>query len=97
MQVSKAGIERIKAANELGAVLAERGVELRKTGRVLVARCPFHDEKTPSFTVTPTKGLFHCFSCGAAGDVIGFVTKHDKVSFGSGRSPSAAAEPSAFR
>jgi DNA primase/DNA-binding transcriptional ArsR family regulator len=83
MQVSKAGIERIKAANELGAVVTERGVELRKKGRVLVARCPFHDEKTPSFTVTPAKGLFHCFGCGAAGDVIGFVTKHDKVSFGS--------------
>jgi DNA primase len=83
MQVSKEGIERIKAANELGGVLAERGVELRKKGRVLVARCPFHEEKTPSFTVTPAKGLFHCFGCGAAGDVIGFVTKHDKVSFGS--------------
>jgi len=83
MQVSKEGIERIKVANELGAVLAERGVDLRKKGRVLVARCPFHEEKTPSFTVTPAKGLFHCFGCGAAGDVIGFVTKHDKVSFGS--------------
>jgi DNA primase len=81
MQVSKEGIERVKAANELSAVLAERGVGLRKKGRVLVARCPFHDEKTPSFTVTPSKGLFHCFGCGAAGDVIGFLTKHDKLSF----------------
>jgi DNA primase catalytic core len=81
MQVSKEGIERVKAANELCAVLAERGVGLRKKGRVLVARCPFHDEKTPSFTVTPSKGLFHCFGCGAAGDVIGFLTKHDKLSF----------------
>jgi DNA primase catalytic core len=81
MQVSKEGIERVKAANELPAVLAERGVSLRKKGRVLVARCPFHEEKTPSFTVTPSKGLFHCFGCGVAGDVIGFVTKHDKVSF----------------
>ena len=49
---------------------------------MLVARCPFHEEKTPSFTVTPSKGLFHCFGCGVSGDVIGFVTKHDKVSFG---------------
>jgi DNA primase catalytic core len=81
MQVSKEGIERVKAANELPAVLAERGIDLRKKGRVLVARCPFHEEKTPSFTVTPSKGLFHCFGCGVAGDVIGFVTKHDKVSF----------------
>ena len=82
MQVTKEGIERIKGANELSAVLAERGVELKKKGRVLVACCPFHDEKTASFTVTPGKGLFHCFGCGAAGDVIGFVTKHDKLTFG---------------
>jgi DNA primase catalytic core len=82
MQVTKEGIERIKAANELGAVLSERGIQLTKKGRVLVARCPFHEEKTPSFTITPAKGLFHCFGCGAAGDVIGFLTKHDKVSFG---------------
>ena len=80
--MSKEGIERIKAANELSAVVAERGVELKKKGRVLQARCPFHDEKTASFTVTPSKGLYHCFGCGAAGDVIGFVTKHDKLSFG---------------
>jgi DNA-binding transcriptional ArsR family regulator len=62
-------------------VLAERGVELKKKGRTLVARCPFHEEKTASFTVTPSKGLYHCFGCGAGGDVIGFVTKYDKVSF----------------
>ena len=56
MQVGKQGIERIKGASELAAVMAERGIELRKKGRVLVARCPFHEEKTPSFTVTPSKG-----------------------------------------
>ena len=83
MQVSKEGIERIKAASELTAVLAERGIELKRKGRTLVARCPFHQpDKTPSFTVTPSKGLYHCFGCGAAGDVIGFVTKHDKLTFG---------------
>ena len=81
MQVTREGIEAIKAANELGAVLVERGISLRKKGRVLVAQCPFHEEKTPSFTITPSKGLFHCFGCGVAGDVIGFVTKYDKVGF----------------
>jgi len=81
MQVTREGIERIRGANALPAVLTERGLELKKKGRVLVARCPFHDEKTASFTVTPSKGLYHCFGCGAAGDVIGFVTKHDKVGF----------------
>jgi len=82
MQVTKEGIERIKSANELSAVIAERGIEVKKKGRVLVARCPFHEEKTPSFTITPAKGLYHCFGCGAAGDVIGFVTKYDRLSFG---------------
>ena len=83
MQVSKAGIERIKAANELSAVVAERGIELKRKGRQLVGSCPFHEEKTASFNVSSAKGLYHCFGCGASGDVIGFVTKHDKVSFGS--------------
>ena len=46
------------------------------------APCPFHKEKTASFNVSSAKGLFHCFGCGVSGDVIGFVTKHDKVSFG---------------
>ena len=83
MQVSKEGIERIKGANDLAAVVAERGIEVKRKGRVAVARCPFHQgDNTPSFTITPSRGLFHCFGCGAGGDVIGFVTKHDKVTFG---------------
>ena len=69
--------ERARARSSLSAA-----IEVKKKGRQLVARCPFHEEKTASFTVTPGKGLYHCFGCGAAGDVIGFVTKHDKVSFG---------------
>jgi DNA primase catalytic core len=82
MQVTKEGIERIKSASDLAAIVAERGIELKKKGRQLVAPCPFHKEKTASFNVSSAKGLFHCFGCGASGDVIGFVTKHDKVSFG---------------
>jgi DNA primase len=81
MQVTKEGIERIKSASDLVAVVAERGVELRRKGRQLVGSCPFHEEKTASFNVSSTKGLYHCFGCGASGDVIGFVTKHDRVSF----------------
>ena len=82
MQVTKEGIERIKSANEIASVVAERGVELKKKGKQLVASCPFHQEKTASFNVSSAKGLYHCFGCGASGDVIGFVTKRDKVSFG---------------
>jgi DNA primase catalytic core len=81
MQVTKEGIEAIKGANDLAAVVAERGIEVKRKGRQLVALCPWHAEKTPSLVLTPSRGLFHCFGCGAAGDVIGFVTKHDKVSF----------------
>ena len=81
MQVSKEGIERLKASNELAAIVAERGIELKRKGRQLVASCPFHKEKTASFNVSSAKGLFHCFGCGVAGDVIGFVTKYDKVNF----------------
>jgi DNA primase len=82
VQVTKEGIERIKSASDLAAVVAERGIRLEKKGRQLVAPCPFHEEKTASFNVSSSKGLYHCFGCGASGDVIGFVTKHDKVSFG---------------
>lgn len=64
MQVTKEGIERIKAANDLAAVVAERGIEVKKKGRVAVARCPFHEERTASFTITPSKGLFLCFGSG---------------------------------
>ena len=81
MQVSKEGIEAIKAANPIADVVAERGISLKRKGRQLVTTCVFHEEKTASLNVSAAKGLFHCFGCGAAGDVIGFVTKYDKVSF----------------
>jgi len=81
MQVTKEGIEAIKGANPLEAIVAERGISLKRKGRVLVGSCPFHEEKTPSFTITPGKGLFHCFGCDVGGDVIGFVTRHDNLRF----------------
>ena len=48
-------------------------VPLRRAGAVLVGRCPFHEEKTPSLIVTPARQRFHCFGCGADGDVFGYV------------------------
>jgi Mn-dependent DtxR family transcriptional regulator len=82
MQVSKEGIERIRAANPILRVLAERGIEVSRKGKSYLARCPFHSpDHTPSMGVTPGKGLFHCFTCGEAGDVFGLVVKRDKVSF----------------
>jgi DNA primase len=81
LQITRDGIERIKAASPLAVVIAERGIELERRGRHLFALCPLHEEDTPSFVVTESKGLFHCFGCGAGGDVIGFVVRYDRVSF----------------
>jgi len=56
-------------------------VELRKAGKEYTGRCPFHDDKHPSFSVNEDKGLFHCFGCQESGDVIDFVMKIEGVSF----------------
>lgn len=58
-----------------------RKVRLAKRGREHVGLCPFHNEKSPSFTVSEEKGFFHCFGCGAHGDVIGFAMRADGLSF----------------
>ncbi len=75
-------IERIKRETDLAALVRSRGVELAKHGtKDLIGKCPFHDDRDPSFVVTPEKGLFHCLGCGTAGNVIQFVEKFDGVSF----------------
>lgn len=56
-------------------------VPLKKKGRNLWACCPFHQEKTPSFSVSPDKGFYHCFGCGESGDIISFVEKMDNTTF----------------
>ena len=56
-------------------------VRLKKTGKNYQARCPFHDEKTPSFTVAPDKQFYHCFGCGAHGTALTFIMEHDRVEF----------------
>lgn len=56
-------------------------VDLRRAGRELVGLCPFHDDRHPSFSVNPDKGVFHCFGCGASGDVINFVMRADGLTF----------------
>ena len=56
-------------------------VDLKKKGGRYWGCCPFHGEKTPSFTVDESKGLFHCFGCGAGGDVFTFVMKEENISF----------------
>ena len=56
-------------------------VQLKKSGKNYSACCPFHDEKTPSFTVSPQKQFYYCFGCGAGGNVIGFLMEHDHLDF----------------
>ncbi len=73
-------LDDIRARIGLADVIGRR-VRLVKKGREHVGLCPFHNEKTPSFTVSEEKGFFHCFGCGADGDVIGFVMRADGLSF----------------
>jgi len=61
-------------------VLSSR-IQLKKAGREYKACCPFHNEKTPSFTVSPDKGFYHCFGCGAHGSALGFLMEHDRLEF----------------
>ena len=56
-------------------------IQLKKAGREHKACCPFHNEKTPSFTVSPDKGFYHCFGCGAHGTALGFLMEHDHLEF----------------
>jgi len=61
--------------------VVERHVQLRKAGQNYVARCPFHNEKTPSFSVSPSKQFYHCFGCGAHGNAIGFLMEHSGLGY----------------
>ncbi|MEL7045283.1 MAG: DNA primase [Pseudomonadota bacterium] len=59
----------------------DRRVKLKKTGKNYSARCPFHDEKTPSFSVNPERQFYYCFGCGAGGNAIGFVMDYENIDF----------------
>ena len=73
-------IDDLVARADIVEVLGSR-IQLKKAGREFKACCPFHDEKTPSFTVSPQKGFYHCFGCGMHGTAIGFLMEHDHMSF----------------
>lgn len=59
----------------------DRRIKLKKTGKNYSARCPFHEEKTPSFTVNPDKQFYYCFGCGAGGNALGFVMDYENIDF----------------
>ncbi len=73
-------IQAVKTAADILDVVSER-VVLKKAGRNYVGLCPFHSEKTPSFTVSPDKQIFYCFGCHTGGSVISFIMKSDGLSF----------------
>lgn len=61
--------------------VVSKHVRLLRKGRMMMGLCPFHGEKTPSFSINPSRGTYHCFGCGARGDVIDFVRQHTRTSF----------------
>ena len=80
MAISPDFLDEVRARLGLADVVA-RHVQLKRNGREASGLCPFHNEKSPSFTVSEEKGFFHCFGCGAHGDVIGFVMRIEGLSF----------------
>lgn len=79
-RIKESSLERVKSAVEIVPVV-EQYVQLRKAGGTYKGLCPFHQERTPSFTVTPARGSYKCFGCGEGGDAISFVQKIDNVDF----------------
>lgn len=80
MKYPQSFIEEIRNRVRVSEVVG-RAVTLRRAGREFHALCPFHKEKTPSFTVNDEKGFFHCFGCGAHGDVIGFTMDYEHLRY----------------
>jgi DNA primase len=79
-RIKDSSVETVRQRADLVAVVEER-TPLRKAGARLMGRCPFHEEKTPSFSVNPGKGLYYCFGCSRAGDVFTFVREAHGLDF----------------
>lgn len=78
--IDHATVERIKDAANIVEVVSEF-VTLRRSGANYKGLCPFHDEKTPSFYVSPARGMCHCFGCGKGGNPIGFIMEHEQMTY----------------
>ncbi|HET6435493.1 MAG TPA: DNA primase [Xanthomonadaceae bacterium] len=79
-RLSDAFIDDLLARTDIVEVIGAR-VPLKRQGKEYAARCPFHDERSPSFTVSPTKQFYHCFGCGANGTAISFLMNYDRLEF----------------
>ena len=73
-------VEEVKEKADIVSIIQER-IPLTKKGSNYVGLCPFHDDKNPSLSVSPSKHIYKCFSCNASGNVITFVQNYDKISF----------------
>jgi DNA primase len=80
-RIPEAEIERLKEAVPVARLVEASGIELKKGGKDLLGRCPFHEDATASLVVTPAKNLWHCFGCGVGGGPIDWVMKRQGVSF----------------
>lgn len=78
--IDRATVERIKDTANIVDVVSEF-VTLRKSGANYKGLCPFHNEKTPSFIVSPARGTCHCFGCGKGGNAIGFIMEHEQMNY----------------
>jgi DNA primase len=79
-RIKDSSVDEVKAAADMVAVVSGR-TQLRKTGGRYLGRCPFHEERTPSFSVNATDKLYYCFGCGAKGDLITFVRETEQLDF----------------
>jgi DNA primase len=79
-RIPDAFIDALLARTDIVEVVGAR-VPLKKQGKEYAARCPFHDERSPSFTVSPAKQFYHCFGCGAHGTAISFLMNYDRLEF----------------
>ncbi|MGL4757362.1 MAG: CHC2 zinc finger domain-containing protein, partial [Aeromonadaceae bacterium] len=79
-KIPQSFIEQLLARTDIVELIDSR-VRLKKAGKNYQACCPFHNEKSPSFTVSHEKQFYHCFGCGAHGNAIGFLMEYDGLSF----------------
>ena len=80
MSIPPRFLDEIRNRLTLSDIIGRR-IKVTRAGREYKACCPFHNEKTPSFTINDDKQFYHCFGCGAHGDVIGFTMQHDNLAF----------------
>src|ERR671933_1127783 len=79
-RIKERSVEAVKAAASIVDVVSTR-TQLRRSGARFVGRCPFHEERTPSFSVSPDRGMYYCYGCQKGGDAITFVEETENLDF----------------